>query len=104
MKWPDSINRKVEKANAAFEDAAAKVSDFLLTKASRVLNRKFHRRFARLTLEQCGFFGAAFADALKGAQEKGYSNSDEHDAAIKIAEQTAWEKLYEQWPELRGKV
>jgi hypothetical protein len=100
----NGISRKVQKATAAFEDAAVKLSDYLLTKASRVLNRKFHRRFARLTLEQCGFFGAAFADALKDPQEKGYTTSKEHDKAIKIAEQTAWERLYERWPELRGKV
>lgn len=91
-------------AGTGIEDAVNKLEYYLLLKVGRVLNRKQNRRVARLTLEQQGFLAGAFADALEGPQEKGYSNSEEHHKAIEIARQISWEKLFERWPELRGKV
>jgi len=67
----------------------------ILSWVGHILTWRLRRRLAGLTLEQRGFWSAAFADAIADAQEKGFSNSAEHHKAVEVATQKAWEKIYQ---------
>jgi hypothetical protein len=74
-------------------------------KESRALDEKDDQRIARLTLNQYAFWARAFADTIGSRLERESSGTlEEKCEAIKIAHQRAWERLYERWPQLKGKL
>ncbi len=79
-------------------------TNFFQLIVSRHLDAKEDRRVARLTLKQYSFWVRAFAGAIGRRFEEESSSLKEKFKTCDIAKQRAWERLCEQWPELRGKV
>lgn len=88
----ERMSRIVARVESVLLDADRKLTSTLLLRTGRILTWKLERRLARLTVEQKGFWAGAFADALAEG------------TTVRVAEQRAWEKLYENWSDLRNKV
>jgi hypothetical protein len=103
-----STRRTVDRAKWRFwrfiDESASVLANYSRLKESRNLDAKEDRRVARLTLKQYGFWVRAFADAIGGRLEEETGTLEEKCKDMDIAKRRAWERLYERWPELRGKV
>jgi hypothetical protein len=79
-----------------------RVTTYFKLKESRALDAKQDPRFRRLTLAQYAFWVHAFADTIGTRLVDESTTLEEKVKATDTARQTAWDKLYERWPELRG--
>lgn len=106
MSWGDHIRRIVDRAKwrlwRLFYESASVL--YFPLKASRDLDRDSDPRLTHLTLKQYSFWLRAFAGATADRLEGESSTFEEKCKVSEIAKQKAWQRLYERWPELKGKV
>lgn len=107
MSWGDRIRRTVDRAKFRswrfFYESASVLKYYFPLKESRVLDAEEDQKIARLTLKQYAFWGRAFADAIDGRLNEESSTLENKCKPSEIAKQRAWERVYERWPELKGK-
>src|ERR1700683_1809013 len=105
MRRRDRMRRTVDRAKwRFFYETASVLTNYFSLKANRDLEHDRDPRLTHLTLKQYGFWVREFAKAIGGRLEEESTTLEEKCKASEIANQRAWEKLYERWPELRGKV
>lgn len=113
MRWRDRIRRTVDRSKwrswRFFGEALGVLTNYSPLRASRDEDAKGDPRLAHLTLKQYAVWVRASVDAMGGrleAMQLGKESGTLEDTCkdIKIAQQRAWERLYERWPELKGKV
>jgi hypothetical protein len=108
MRWRDRIRRAVDRAKwhswRFFNESANVLIYYFRLEESRGEDAKLDQRVARLTLKQYAFWVRASADAMAGRMEEGSGTLEDKCEVFEIARQRAWERLYERWPQLKGKL
>lgn len=107
-KWRDDIRRTVDRAKwrfwRFFGESSSVLTNYFPLKESRDEDAKDDPRLAHLTLRQYAVWARAWADAAGGRLEAQSTNFGDKLKADAFGKQKAWERLYDRWPELRGKV